>query len=185
MSNAFATEAQCREYLARHLPELGESVDSRIRGAVLDAYVKAAARRRRGFELSIGGWVIKDGDLEMFGAVQAAGVALASSKAWSSSLEVSVLVSFFFALATLVRNAYRSGVRLGPEDMAVLGLLVVHRKVGLTTQQIAIMLEQRGEPQNVGQVEAALRRLSAVPNRVGVSELVKELPSGEWVSCDV
>ena len=189
METAFTSEAECREYLRVALTAPGSQLDDispEVQSALLEACVQAsAAQRRRGFSLTMGSWVIKNGDLDLFGSLRAAAIALASGKVFVGSAELSAVAALLLSIIALLRNAYRNGARLQAEEIEVLGALV-HGKRPLLTAEIADLVANRDDNEKSPvDIESVLRRLTAVPTRTGTAKLVAEITPGTWVSCDV
>lgn len=134
----------------------------------------------RRHELCVGRWVILDGDLDLFKVVKDAVLALAPAHFLFSSLTAAGIASLVFSLLQAVRNAYRGGVVLTPEQVQLLLVLKAQNQPVNPADLSAILPAVNGTNWTPERVHKELGTLSAFPTRGGAAALVKVNGNGEW-----
>lgn len=175
----FAKREDCVSHLASAL-ELGR--DSPWQGELIDAFADAcrvdAREERPSFDFRLARWVIRDEDLNLFGAVKDGMTALASVQYVFADLTASGITSVGLAVCMLLRNAYRKGATVSSTQAALLAIL--KDRGPSSASEIASAGSSAGNAWTEQQVRAELTALTKVATKNDTVAFVAEDANGKW-----
>lgn len=183
MTEAFDDYVRCEGHLRKHL-SLTE--DNPIHKEMLSVFMVSCEEDSSEpdfgpFAVQVKRWVIRDGDLQVFLAIEKAMVTLAAVKFMPIDLTPVGITSLVMILISLLRNIYRCTAQVSPRQACILALMR-KRNIPISVDDLFKEIQEPSELEWTREtITADLEGLKEIITRDGVKKMVEQLKDGRWV----